>query len=103
MIRVTVSYPSAADATFDHAYYGKQHKDLIEQRLKAFGLIGVEIDKALADGAGGPPPHIAAAHLLFENMDGFQKGMAEHGGEITADVKNYTNIVPQITVSETAR
>ena len=103
MIRVTVSYPSGADAQFDHAYYGKQHRELVEQKLSSFGLKAVEIDKGLADGAGGQPPHVAAAHLLFENLEGFQKGMAEHGGEISADLKNYTNIVPQVVISETAR
>ena len=103
MIRVTVSYPAGAEVQFDHAYYGVQHRDLVQGRLSPFGLVSVEIDKGLADGAGGQPPYVAAAHLLFENLEGFQKGMAEHGAEITADIKNYTNVTPTIAVSETTR
>lgn len=102
MIRITVSYPNLEAARFDHAYYHAQHRQLLLDRLAAHGLQKVEMDKALADGTGGRPPVVAAAHLIFENMGGFQKGMAAHGREIMGDLANYTDITPAILISEMA-
>jgi len=102
LIRITVSYPGAEDQRFDHAYYQTQHRQLLLDRLAAHGLQRVEIDKALADGAGGKPPVVAAAHLIFNDLAGFQQGMAAHGREITGDVAHYTDIVPTVLISEMA-
>lgn len=100
MIRVTVSYPAGAQASFDHDYYRDKHRALLLDRLAAHGLASVEIDRCLADGAGKPPPVVAAAHLMFESLDGFQAGMAAHGQEIMADVARYTDITPNVVISE---
>jgi uncharacterized protein (TIGR02118 family) len=100
MIRITVSYPQAEGKRFDHAYYQAQHRRLLLDRLAAHGLQRVEMDKALADGAGGAAPVVAAAHLIFNDMAGFQQGMAAHGREITGDVANYTDIAPAILICE---
>lgn len=100
MIRVTVSYPAASDKRFDHAYYQNQHRALIQQLLGSHGLQRVELDQCLADGAGGTPPIVASAHLIFDAMAGFQAGMAAHGKAIMADITNYTDIAPAIVISE---
>jgi len=100
MIRVTVSYPAAEGAAFDHSYYQSQHRKLLLERLASFGLKAVEIDRCIADGAGGPAPIVAAAHLMFDNLEGFKSGMAAHGKEIMADVARYTAIRPGIVISE---
>ena len=62
MIRVTVSYPAQANARFDHSYYQQQHARLIHEQLDAHGLLKLEIDQCLADGAGKAPQTLAAAH-----------------------------------------
>ena len=102
MIRITVSYPNVEGKRFDHAYYQAQHRQLLMDRLAQHGLQRVEMDKALADGSGGVPPIVAAAHLIFADMAGFQKGMGAHGKEIMGDVARYTDIVPTILISEMA-
>ncbi|MBI3367463.1 MAG: EthD family reductase [Burkholderiales bacterium] len=102
MIRVTVSYPNVEGKRFDHAYYQAKHRQLLLDRLVDHGLQRVEMDHALADGSGGKPPVVAAAHLIFSDMAGFQKGMAAHGREIMGDIGNYTDILPAILVSEMA-
>ena len=61
MIRVTVSYPAQANARFDHSYYQQQHARLIHEQLDAHGLLKLEIDQCLADGAGKAPQTLAAA------------------------------------------
>ncbi len=101
MIRVTVSYPQRAGSRFDHAYYQAEHRALLNDRLGPHGLMRLEMDQALADGTGGPPPVVAAAHMLFASLDAFKVGMAACGAELMADVARYTDIAPTIVISET--
>lgn len=100
MIRITVSYPGTASSRFDHGYYASKHRQLIIDRLKGLGLVRVEIDKCLADGAGGPPPVVAAAHMFFNTLPEFQAALKQHGAEIMGDIPNYTDIQPQILISD---
>jgi uncharacterized protein (TIGR02118 family) len=101
MVRITVLYPAGEGKKFDHDYYVKKHMTLVSQRLKPFGLIRTEVDKGVAGGApGAPAPYVAVGHVYFSKLADFQKGMGEHGKEIMGDVPNYTNIQPQIQISE---
>jgi hypothetical protein len=38
--------------------------------------------------------------VYFDALDGFQKGMGQRGQEIMGDIRNYTDIQPQIQISE---
>ena len=101
MFRISVMYPSGKGKKFDLAYYNGKHMPLVESRLKAFRLVRWEVDKGLAGGApGSNPPFVCSGHLYFNSLDDFQKGMAAHGAELFADVPNYTDIEPQVQVSE---
>ncbi|MBK7022350.1 MAG: EthD family reductase [Sulfuritalea sp.] len=101
MIRVTVSYPTTADASFDHGYYETKHRALVQSLMGPHGLVRVEMDRYLSDGRGQPAPVVAAAHLLFTDMASFQAAMAAVGKTVNADIRNYTSIVPSILISET--
>jgi len=61
MIRITVSYPAAANARFEHDYHRDRHRALLRERLAA------------------------------------------HGREIMADVARYTDITPDVLISEVVR
>ncbi len=100
MIRITVSYPATQNQRFDHSYYQTQHATLIRDLLSPHGLQRVEIDQCLSDGAGKAPPVVAAAHMVFESLASFQAGMAAAGGALAADMKNYTDTVPVIVISQ---
>ena len=101
MVRITVLYPAGEGKKFDHDYYVRKHMALVRQRLGKYGLVRTEVDKGVAGGApGAPAPYVTAGHLYFIALADFQKGMGEHGKEIMADVPNYTNIQPQIQISE---
>jgi uncharacterized protein (TIGR02118 family) len=101
MIRVSVLYPTSEGKKFDVDYYVNKHMKLVRERLTAFGLVRTEVDKGVAGGApGAPAPYVAIGHVYFNGLDGFQKGMGQHGKEIMADIANYTNIQPQIQISE---
>ncbi len=101
MIRVTVLYPHKDGAKFDHEYYARKHMPMVGERLKPYGLVRYEVDKGLAGGApGAPAPFVAACHLFFDAAADFRKGIGAHGKEIMADVPNYTNVTPQMQISE---
>ena len=101
MVRITVLYPNEPGKKFDYDYYQHKHMSLVRDRLSSFGLVRTEVDKGLAGGApGAPAPYVCIGHVYFNHLDGFQKGMGQHGKEIMADIPNYTTIQPQIQISE---
>ncbi len=101
MIRISVLYANETGKKFDHDYYKNRHMRLVGERLKDAGLIRYEVDKGIAGGApGSPAPFVGVCHLYFNSVSDFQKGMGAHGKELMADVPNYTNITPQIQISE---
>jgi uncharacterized protein (TIGR02118 family) len=101
MVRVTVLYPNETGKRFDHAYYAGKHLPMVTERLKGFGMLRYEVDKGLAGGApGAPPPFVASCHLYFNAAADFAKGISVHGSEIMGDIPNYTDISPQIQISE---
>jgi uncharacterized protein (TIGR02118 family) len=101
MVRITVLYPNETGKKFDHDYYVNRHMKLVRDRLGKFGLVRTEVDRGQAGGApGSVAPFIALGHVYFNRLEDFQKGMAEHGAEIMADIPSYTNIQPQIQISE---
>ena len=92
MIRLTVLYPAADGATFDHDYYREKHIPLCVQ---TWGLDGAEIDRGI-DG-----PYVAAVHFKFTSPEALQAAMASEGtGAILADVANYTTITRVLQTSE---
>lgn len=101
MVCVSVFYPYAPDKKFDRGYYLEKHMPLVMNRLRGSGLIRYEVDKGLAGGEpGSPPPFVATARLYFNTLEEFQQGFGAHGSELVADIPNYTDIEPQVQVSE---
>ncbi len=101
MIRVSVLYPAKDGARFDYAYYAQKHMPLVKARLGRLGLVRFEIDRGLAGGTLGSPPLFACiGHLYFHSAADFEKAMKAHGAELMADVLNFTNIQPQVQISE---
>ena len=94
MIRFSVLYPKTDGARFDHDYYRDTH---IPLAVQTWGIdpAAVSIDKGL-DG-----PYEAAVHFTFDSTDALGAALgAEGGGAVTADVPNYTDIVPVVQTSE---
>jgi len=100
MVRITVLYPNEAGKTFDYDYYVNKHMKLVRDRLGS-AIVRTEVDKGVAGGApGAPAPYVALGHVYCNSIADFQKGMGQHGKEIMGDIPNYTNIQPQIQISE---
>jgi len=100
MVKISIFYPYKKEARFDHEYYARKHIPFLRQKLEPFGMIRVEIDKGLPGAKGEAPLFVAACHLFFGSMSQFQQGIGAVGGELSADVPNYTDIVPQVQFSE---
>jgi uncharacterized protein (TIGR02118 family) len=92
MIRVSVFYPKAEGATFDHDYYRDSHVPLC---ASVWSPVKAEIDR----GVNGP--NVAAVHIVFESQEAVDAAMAlPDTAKILADVANYTSITPVIQISE---
>jgi uncharacterized protein (TIGR02118 family) len=99
MICVSVLYPNTPGKKFDHSYYAQKHMPLVRSRLKSFGLLRDEIDQGLS-APGAQAPFVAIARMYFNTLAEFQAGMKAHEAELLGDVPNYTELQPQIQVSE---
>jgi uncharacterized protein (TIGR02118 family) len=74
---------------------------LVMNRCKGSGIIRYEIDRGLAGGAPtSPAPFTCIGRLYFNTVEDFQKAMGAHGPEIIGDVPNYTDVEPQIQISQ---
>ena len=95
MIRVIVLYPRSDTSTFDADYWVKTHMPLVGAKLAS--------STWEADVAGPDQPHHGIAHISFPDMEAFGAAMGSAGmGEVAADIANYTNVAPQLYVSEVA-
>jgi uncharacterized protein (TIGR02118 family) len=100
MIRMSVMYPTTPGKRFDYDYYANKHMALVKQRMGS-ALLRCEVDKGVAGGApGASAPFTAIGHLYFNSVADMQSVMKPHGKELMADVPNFTDITPQMQISE---
>jgi uncharacterized protein (TIGR02118 family) len=101
MICVSALYTNATGKRFDYDYYAQKHMPTVLDRLKEFGMTRYEIDRGLSGGApGSSAAFLCIGRLYFENMAGFEQGLAKHGPELMADIPNYTDAEFALQVSE---
>lgn len=101
MVRISVMYPAGEGKKFDFDYYANKHMKLVRERWGGMGLTKTEVDRGVAGGApGAPAPYVAVGHVYFGSLEQFQKAAAAHGKELFDDVPNFTNIAPQVQISE---
>jgi len=100
MIKVSVMYPNNPGARFDHEYYRSKHLPLIERRMGR-ALKYYTIDKGLAGGAqNAPATYVGMCHLHCESVEAYQSGFGPHAEELSADIRNFTDQVPVVQISE---
>ena len=100
MIKVSVFYANTPGAKFDHAYYCNVHMPLVK-RLMGSHLQSYSVDKGLAGGTPDAPAlFVCAGHLLCASVEAFQAGFGPNAQQILGDIPNYTDISPQIQISE---
>jgi uncharacterized protein (TIGR02118 family) len=100
MIKVSVMYPNAPGARFNHEYYRDKHMPLVKARMGA-NCNYYTVDKGLGGGAPGEPAtYIGMGHIFCESIEAFQAGFGPHAQEILADIPNYTDRTPVVQMSE---
>jgi uncharacterized protein (TIGR02118 family) len=100
MFKLSVMYPYEKGAKFDFDYYRTKHMDLVKKHLKPFGLIKTEADKGVSGGGDAPPPYICVGSIYFTSREEFEKGFAQAGPILRADIPNFTTLAPTRMISE---
>lgn len=100
MIKISVMYPHAPAARFDHAYYRDTHMPLVKRRMGE-SCRYYSIDQGLAGGAPETAPtYIGMSHIFCDSVKAFQNGFGPHTAELMADLPHFTDITPVIQISE---
>ena len=100
MIKVSVMYPYAAGARFDHAYYRERHMPMMKRLLGA-ACVYYTVDKGISGrGAGTDPVYVARCDFVCTSVEAFQAARAPHAQEIGDDIARYTDIQPVLQISE---
>lgn len=93
MIKLTVLYPAGEGSTFDVDYYKDKHVEIVNRTLKP-------TSHTIDQGIEGQP-FMAVGHFYFDSLDKLQAGMGHpDAGDGMADLPNFTNVQPQIQISE---
>jgi len=105
MIRVSIIYPQASNESdkpqvFDLDYYHTKHLPLVNELYSEFGLSHWQIDKGISLSSRQPASFIAAGYLFFDSIDSVKQAFKNQSAAVMADIKNFTNIEPQISFSE---
>ena len=99
MIRVTVAYPKQAGAKFDFDYYLKTHMPLVG-RLLGSALRKAEVYEAVGGPGGAEAKNVCVAELYFDSVEAFGEAFGPVSGQIMSDVRNYTDIEPEVQIGE---
>ncbi|MBL0152398.1 MAG: EthD family reductase [Chitinophagaceae bacterium] len=100
MIKVSVLYPHADGKKFNWDYYLQNHWPLVKNLLGA-ACKEVTVDAGIAGGVpGSPPVYTAMGHMFFDSVESFIGAFAPNAEAIIGDVANFTDIQPQVQISE---
>jgi uncharacterized protein (TIGR02118 family) len=100
MIKVSVFYPHQPDGRFDMAYYCNQHVPMV-RRLLGSALKNSAVEQGLSGATPGSLPlYVAMGHMYFESVPAFVEAWTPHAAQVMGDIPNYTNLQPQIQISE---
>ncbi|WP_373088596.1 EthD family reductase [Zhongshania sp.] len=100
MIKVSLMYPYSPDGKFDHEYYKNRHLPLIQEKMGR-SCLKYTIDRGVCgDAPNTNPLYIACCHIYSDSIESFYAGFGPHRREIIADVIHYTNISPQMQISD---
>jgi uncharacterized protein (TIGR02118 family) len=102
MIKISILYPNIGK--FDMDYYLDTHMPRsIELLSVGKGYRGVSVERGLGGASpGSVPSYVAMCHYLFDTADDFMAAFLPHAAKLQGDMPNYTDIVPDIQVSEVA-
>jgi uncharacterized protein (TIGR02118 family) len=101
MSHFVITYVNADNSHFDFDYYLNTHIPMGDRLLGDYGLLKTEVEQGLPDSGGGSPGYVCITRLFFTDAERMTAGFAAHGAELKADILNYTNIEPVVTLVKT--
>ena len=99
MIHLHILYPKKEGAHFDWEYYLNIHMPL-SKKLQGEFIKGISIVKGIEDIDAAPVSFVAITNIQYNSVDDFMNAFMPHIEVLQGDMKNYTNIEPQIQFSE---
>ncbi len=101
--KVMILYANGEGKTFDMDYYEKKHMPMVAGFIGS-NLVHYEIDKGISGRAAtDKPTYLAIGYFYINDVDAYNKSIAQNREAVMADFKNYTNIQPVIQISEVQR
>ena len=99
MITFTVKYPYKKGCKFDMEYYLNIHIGIAKKYFgnKCKGYTILESKSSLNEGRD--PQFACLSHLFFDSLEEFKAAMEPAEKELLADVKNFTDIIPEVEFS----
>ncbi|MFP2996858.1 EthD family reductase [Spongiivirga sp. MCCC 1A20706] len=100
MVKVTILYPNSDGKTFNMEYYSNKHMPMLDS-LFGDSLKSYAIDKGIAGRTPDEPiPYLAIGYLYFDTLSDYENSFGPNAKTILGDIPNYTNIQPQVQISE---
>ena len=97
MYIITIHYPAADGATFDHEYYRSKHLPEVGKAFGPFGLGYASVLKGEESVDGGAPAFFVTTILSFREEQGARDAMASEGAKaLAADVPNFSSGAPVV-------
>jgi uncharacterized protein (TIGR02118 family) len=97
MYIITIHYPAADGATFDHEYYRTKHLPEVGKAFGPFGLGYASVLKGEASVDGTPPAFFVTTILSFREEQGAREAMASEGSKaLIADIPNFSSVRPLV-------
>jgi len=102
MTKVSILYPSTPGAHFDFDYYVSKHMPRSIELLSTHpGFRRVTVEQGLSGTEpDSPPAYVAACFYTFDSIESFLGAFMPHAEELQSDMRNYTDIAPQIQFNE---
>ncbi len=101
MFSATVLYPKTVDSHFDLDCYLNSHTPLVRELVTSEGLVSVDLRSGVAGGTPDTlPAYAMICNLNFGTVEELQNVLAKHGPKLMADIPNFTNVQPEIQISE---
>jgi uncharacterized protein (TIGR02118 family) len=100
LYRATVLYPAKPGSRFDFDYYLTKHMPQTRAAYAPYGLVRMEVDRGISGGRGGPPPFVCVSHLYWNSLEARDRAIVECSPALMADIPNFTDVFPEVVVSE---
>lgn len=101
MIRIIGLFPNGPGKKFDWDYYLNKHMPWVHKLTEPLGLVRTEVDRGTeALQPGTQSPYVAVVYLYYNSLEDFRNAIATHGAELVGDIPNFTDIKPQLQISE---